>query len=71
MPVILLKCEYGFSDCMFNHIVFIGRTGYSHDVIEMQSKMIPQPESIYNEIPSMDNEKDLKMEENPAYQIVN
>ena len=45
--------------------------GHIYDAVEMYSKSGPEPKPIVYDVPSMDNRKDVKMEENPAYQATN
>ena len=38
--------------------------------MELQQKNVPESQAVY-ENPSVDNEKDIQVEENPTYQTVN
>ena len=45
--------------------------GHIYDAVEMYSKSGSEPHPIVYDAPSVDNSKDVKMEENPAYQATN
>ena len=54
------------------YIIFmVHRTGHVYDAIEMYSRSAPEPQSVVYDTPSVGKSKDVKMQENPAYQTTN
>ena len=57
--------------CIIKECLLTHRTGHIYDALEMYSKSGPEPQPVVYDNPSVDNSKDVEMEENPAYQTTN
>ena len=47
------------------------RTAHIYDAVELRPKITPEPKSVVNETLFVDDGRDVKMEDNPAYQRTN